>query len=305
MDFTREPIIETVITPKEGCKIVVRNSKNSAQEEFFVDAVEVVSFGNAIFYRSLERPRSFLVPATDYEILEVREARMVLKHVGVERAIKIGGGKEASVRPSKEVVEKQELPVESGVEAGLIKPEEAEIKPETRIDKKRERRRHYRRRRGREEDSKEEEAITEKVELPAPSRVEAEKEQITSEAVSPIPPMILSSLIPAPSTLISETLAHYKDNAMFRGAFFAREVEEGGAEKKVEEKEPSAYDLGMTEVQLEEPHPTKFQIVEEETKEPLQSEKIPELQEEKKTQEEEYKANSQEKHFNQNETETT
>lgn len=50
MDFTREPIIETVITPKEGCKLVVRSSKTVGQEEYFVDAVEVVTFGNAIFF---------------------------------------------------------------------------------------------------------------------------------------------------------------------------------------------------------------------------------------------------------------
>ena len=49
MDFTREPIIETVITPKEGCKIVVRSSKSNGQEEHFVDAVEVVSFGHSFF----------------------------------------------------------------------------------------------------------------------------------------------------------------------------------------------------------------------------------------------------------------
>ncbi|MEI8365092.1 MAG: hypothetical protein WCF65_01620 [Parachlamydiaceae bacterium] len=93
MDFTREPIIETVITPKEGCKLVVRSSKSNAQEEHFVDAVEVVSFGHSFFFRSLERPKTFIVPATDYEILEVREARMVLKNVGIDRTIKIAGGR--------------------------------------------------------------------------------------------------------------------------------------------------------------------------------------------------------------------
>ena len=95
MDFTREPVIQTVITPKEGCKLVVRSSKGLSQEEYFVDAVEVVSFGGAVFFRSLEKPKNFLLPVTDYEILEVREARMVLKHVGMDRSIKIGGGREA------------------------------------------------------------------------------------------------------------------------------------------------------------------------------------------------------------------
>ena len=39
MDFTREPIIETIVTPREGHKLVVRNSKVQGMEEYFVDAV--------------------------------------------------------------------------------------------------------------------------------------------------------------------------------------------------------------------------------------------------------------------------
>ena len=79
MNFTREPIIESVISPKDGCKLVVRNSKSSTQEEYTVDALEIVSFGQALFLRSLERPKSFLLPMSDYEVIEVRETRMVLK----------------------------------------------------------------------------------------------------------------------------------------------------------------------------------------------------------------------------------
>jgi hypothetical protein len=78
--FTREPIIETVITARSGFRLVVRNSK-CAQEENLVDALEVVSFGHALFYRCNERPKAFLVPVSDYEIYEVRETRLVLKHV--------------------------------------------------------------------------------------------------------------------------------------------------------------------------------------------------------------------------------
>lgn len=82
MNFTREPIVETIITPKEGFKLVLRNSKGGGQEEFFVDAVEVITFGKNCFYRSLEKPKSFLVPVADYEIVEVRETRMLLKTPG-------------------------------------------------------------------------------------------------------------------------------------------------------------------------------------------------------------------------------
>ncbi len=101
MNYTREPIIESIITPKEGCRLAVRSSKKGlGQEDYFVDAVEIVSFGNAIFFRSLERPKSFLVPVTDYEVIELKEAKMVLKSAGIEKSIKIGGGKEEE-KPSK------------------------------------------------------------------------------------------------------------------------------------------------------------------------------------------------------------
>ena len=73
MNFTREPIIETIISPKDGYKLLVRNSKGENFEEHYVDAVEVVSFGRAFFFRSMERPKAFLVPVSDYEILEVKD----------------------------------------------------------------------------------------------------------------------------------------------------------------------------------------------------------------------------------------
>jgi hypothetical protein len=91
VNFTRDPVIETVITPKEGCKLVIRSSKGNSGEDYFVDAVEVVSFGNFLFFRSLERPKSFLLPISDYEVLELKETRMVLKTAGSEKSIKISG----------------------------------------------------------------------------------------------------------------------------------------------------------------------------------------------------------------------
>ena len=95
MNYTREPIIETVITPKDGSKLVLRSSKRqSDQEDYFVDAVEIVSFGTALIFRSLERPKPFLLPVTDYEVLELRETKMVLKSASLDKSIKIGGGKE-------------------------------------------------------------------------------------------------------------------------------------------------------------------------------------------------------------------
>lgn len=169
VDFTREPIIETVITPKEGYRLVVRSSKSIGQEEFFVEAVEVVSFGSALFFRSTEKPKAFLVPTSDYEVLEVREARMALKHIGISRSIKIGGGKEPpskqreapakasiSSMPVKESTKdsyKEALTLPADSPSKIIAEEYEEKNDEASAlhDRKRERRRAVRRRRQREE----------------------------------------------------------------------------------------------------------------------------------------------------------
>lgn len=242
MDFTREPIIETVITPKEGYKLVVRSSKASGQEEFFVDAVEVVSFGKSMFFRSQEKPKSFLVPTSDYEVLEVREARMVLKHVGVDRSIKIGGGKDTQ-RPTREsAMEKEQQPVPIPVtptvsETPLATPADAPIPDESktdgsRFDRKRDRRRHYRRRRGREEgkegwtegaegeESGEESERTERVSLAPPREADVEGVPANPATMST---SLLSSLLPPPPNLISETIAKYRENDKFKDVFFPKE----------------------------------------------------------------------------------
>lgn len=220
MDFTREPIIETVITPKEGYKIVVRSSKNPGSEEYFVDAVEVVTFGSCSFFRSLERPKAFLVPVSDYEILEVREARIVLKNVGLERSIKISGGKERENKP-KEV--KEEKPLEPL--ATQSSPEQRQADP--RDSRRRDRRRQGRRRR-------EDDVVPpkdgsaphdeQKIELTPPSQDSA---GLSAES-QPIAQSILSSLLTPPPTLISETLKTYKENALFKEAFYTKEELEQG-----------------------------------------------------------------------------
>lgn len=274
MDFTREPIIETVITPREGCKLVVRSSKSSGQEEYFVDAVEVVSFGHSFFFRSLERPKAFLVPVSDYEILEVREARMVLKNVGIDRAIKIGGGRDAQMRGS---------PREPQEKVEMILPEEEEAQPaeastsaqqasqgepkgsDARLDKKRDRRRHYRRRRGREEGAEGgEEGVEGKEGTPRAESSEPRKfgEDEGIASAQPITTSsILTSLLPPPPTLISETIAKYKENALFRDAFYTREEY-----KPAQEEIPS--------VPLEQPAYGSFEVSEEEEEKIYQQRKL-------------------------------
>lgn len=101
MNFTRQPIILSVVSAKEGTKLILRNSKKKVEEDYVVDAVEIVSFGNTTFFRCLERPESFLLPTGDYEILELKETKMVLKNISSEKSIKIGVSKEDKKRKLK------------------------------------------------------------------------------------------------------------------------------------------------------------------------------------------------------------
>lgn len=237
MDFTREPIIETVITPKDGWTLVVRSSKNAGQEEYFVDAVEVITFGGAVFFRSRERPKSFMVPVSDYEVLEVRETRLVLKNVGIDRSIKIGGGRDSSKGHKESASEKADkqpqpqnpipipqtpMPIEVEAPSASIasgdaeSPQEASLEAkEARLDKRRERKRNYRRKRARDSVAfREEEGLG--------GEASAGEEGSNEDALQPVT-SVISSLLPPPATLISETISRYKDNVLFKGAFFLKD----------------------------------------------------------------------------------
>lgn len=202
MNFTREPIIETIISPKEGYKLLVRNSKGENFEEHYVDAVEVVSFGRAFFFRSMERPKAFLVPVSDYEILEVKEARVALKNASHEKSIKIGGGREAPMRPTQR--EPKELPQPTEEIAAAPEETALETAVDSRMDRKRDRRRHRRRRGGHEERGEgEQHKPQEHRERDTEAREFVEEEGKGST--------LFSSLIPPPPTLISETLSRYRE----------------------------------------------------------------------------------------------
>lgn len=232
MDFTREPIIETIITPKEGYKLAVKSSKNPGEEEYFVEALELVSFGHAFFFRSMERPKAFLLPVHDYEVLEVREARITLKNAEIERSIKIGGGRDGAMRPSKELEKVEVAPkiTEPFQEKELsAAPAFAESKADSsaeagRLDKKKERRRHPRRRRGREEADVE---MAGSQEIAAPYSEEnaglAQLPTVSADA-SASSSVIFSGLLQPPPTLISDSIGHYREK--FKSAFFLTEEEE-------------------------------------------------------------------------------
>jgi hypothetical protein len=240
VDYTREPIIETVITPKDGAKLVVRNSKTVGQEEYFVDALEVVTFGSAIFFRSTERPKAFLVPASDYEVLEVREARIVLKNVGVDRSIKIAGGREASLKAPKE------QPEQKGESTAPLEP------AEVRGDRRKDRRRQGRRRRGREEQA----SIAEGEDQP---------EMREPTLMAPVPavetPPVYSALL-TPPPLISETISRYKEQ--FKDAFYSRVERE---ESELAEQQEIPFNTSLPEVPLMPPAFGSFESSEEDEEE--------------------------------------
>lgn len=171
MHFTRDPIIETVITPRDGHRLLLQNLRDPEQEPYLVDAIEVISFGHSFFYRSLERPRPFLVPIAEYELVEVKETKMALKLPGSEQAIKIAGGKDAQ-------------------------PPRREERNDSRPSRK------DRRKKGRQERGDEVAApIPEREELPATDQPVLEEEK---------PASFISKLFPPPSMLIKDTIGRYK-----------------------------------------------------------------------------------------------
>ena len=219
MNFTREPIIETIISPKDGYKLCIRNSKVAGSEEFFVDAVEVVSFGHSFFFRGLEKPKPFLVPVSDYEVFEVKETRVVLKNIAHDRNIKIGGGREASLRPAKEVpVEKREEEVEEDVKVEAASPASVEASAEPKNDRKRDRRRSRRRRL-----AEEKKDHTDKDKTPESEEEISSEEKLESAPSEEVktPSMMFTHLLPPPSILISERLNKMKEKELAEAAALA------------------------------------------------------------------------------------
>ena len=220
MDYTREPIVETVVTPKDGYRLAVRSSKTSGQEEFVVDALEVITFGANCFFRSLERPRAFMVPASDYEIIEIRETKLALKAASLESSVRPSGPKAAPReqerrRPPKEaeptpaVEPEPKAPVESSTE---------EAPPERRHERRSDRRRGQRRRRGGRDE------LPAEGSRPLPPRDERE----VSPQQEPVEPrqQPAATLLPPPQTLIRDDIERLRQNEQYKGAFYLRESDE-------------------------------------------------------------------------------
>lgn len=236
MDFTREPVIETIITPREGFRLVVRSSKSVGQEEHFVDSVEVVSFGKAAFFRSTERPKPFLVPVSDYEVLEVREQRLILKAKTPEQ-VKIAGGRETGgrreARPSPgEMREEFSSPEQKGPEGSS----------DSRTQRRRDRRNRFRgRRRGEfgegpaeegraaQEQTQEEAGVPQEAGTHPSPRQEVPEQQGREQ--EEVPPPVFRTVLPPPSTLIRDDLQRLRENVEYRGAFYLREEEASGEDE--------------------------------------------------------------------------
>lgn len=197
MNFTREPIIETIITPKDGFRLTIRSSKGQSQEEYSVEALEVVSFGHAHFFRSLEKPKSFLLPITDYEVVETRETKIVLKNPQIDKTIKIAGGKE----PQLKIQSKEVATYENSEASGETQEEEKENTFEKRKDKKKNRRKKAQENRHLEKETEQ------KSEEKTSNEPSIRKEPLEENSVQP---PLFSSLLPPPTTLISETIGRYK-----------------------------------------------------------------------------------------------
>jgi hypothetical protein len=200
MDYTREPIIETIITPRDGSKLTIRNSKVKDAPDYTVDAVEVVSFGNSFFYRSMERPKSFLVPVSDYEVVESKETRVVLKNATIDKSIKIAGG-----RVRKEPKEEPRKTRARRSTSKSRKPEEKTAEPKKAEAKKAESKK------AEPKKAESKKAETKKAE-PKKTRSRsqaARKEQSAEnkEGGTRVSSSMFRSLFPPPSSLISENIA--------------------------------------------------------------------------------------------------
>ncbi len=200
MNFTREPIIETIITPRDGYRLLLRSSKAADREEHSVEAVEVVSFGHSFFYRSLERSKPFLIPLSDYELVEHREVRMQLHNAAPDRAIKISGGRQPA-RDSSEGYEDESAPAgdsQGRRESGKRRPR--------------------RRRSGRGGDRPTQPSSQQQAGEPqhdAQDQSEGEFDQsYEAPPAAPLPPP-MARLIPPPTTLIKETIGRYKTTDEF------------------------------------------------------------------------------------------
>lgn len=220
MDFTREPIIETIISPKEGYKLAVRNSHNIDQEEYLVHAVEVVSYGSAFFFRSQEKPKAFLLPISDYEVVEVKEARMVLRNVSVEKPIKIGENKEPN-KPSQASSNNNNSNNSNNSNSSSNSEDKEAIKNDNNDNKKNQKKRGSKKKYN---NAKQDYTSSEK-ENGQPKVKEVEKTGEVKEEIKLIPPPAIPFVFPTAPKIIGRKLPAPKIEENVQGDIFSDEIE--------------------------------------------------------------------------------
>lgn len=225
MNFTREPIIETIISAREGYKIAVKSTKFAEFKEFLVDAIEIVSFNGTLFYRSQEKPKPFLAPVSDFEVSEIKETRFVLKNASLDKSVKITSSKEHLHRSLKEASEiasnEEDAPEfeEELVEISSVSNDAVDTR------KKRQRRRKDRIKQAK---MMQMEEITESV-------TEAESDKggdTTDEAIVSSPSSASFRLIAPPPVLIVDSFANRQSAQVYQESFLSSEQLD---EEKVEE----------------------------------------------------------------------
>ncbi len=194
-------------------------------------------------------------------MLEVRETRLVLKNVGIDRSIKIAGGKEGSLKlPVKETSLDKETSIEDSDASEHDSSQKAST--DSKGDRKRDRRRQNRRRRARDElvEGDEEKREMEPVPTETQVKVRLPLSKPSQEGAEGGAPPVLSTLLPPPPMLISETMAQYRNNALFKEAFFLKNEDKAPEGETLENGDapPPQENIPQAESESsfrEEPHP--------------------------------------------------
>ncbi|MBM3195716.1 MAG: hypothetical protein FJZ56_06565 [Chlamydiae bacterium] len=208
MNFTREPIIESIISARDGYKLSIRSTKMQENREILVDAVEIVSFGNSHFFRCQEKPKPFFFPVGDYEVSEVKETRFILKNSTLEKSVKIQSSKEHLHKSSKETIDEESIVEEEIAED--IKEEISEETPDvpSREDKKSKRNRRKR-------DRQKQQRFTPTEVTQEEVSTEGDKGGDTKdEALVSSPTSIAPKFISPPPALIISSLSHRKSETV-------------------------------------------------------------------------------------------
>lgn len=200
MDFTREPIVETIITPRDGYRLVVRNTKACGQEEYLVEALEIITFGGASFFRNRERSKAFVVPVSDYEIVEVRDTRIGLKAAFFESVLK------PTVARPKQDLAKPKQEKEKGEGTGA---------PEEKSATEKKRKKSNRRKKKDEEKVPSPQNVEKEIEKQEPGDMSEESIEQESKGTG--------RLLPPPQTLIKDEIQRLRQNGEYKGAFYVHD----------------------------------------------------------------------------------